>query len=202
MPDLNKKLVRESRWMRVYKLGDRLLYESKFLADGLQVSSASLKTEWKFMDEEERAEFAMAFLAKPNLQQADEEILDHLMEVGSRRVLRSIALLAVRQSDKERALRFLTQQIEGGQKPLSNFYQALELLKDRRAVPTLRRVYERYHTRVATGRCDESDLVEYVECGKALFAIEGNPYDREAISQLRDDPNEEVRRVSEQLLKN
>ena len=66
MPSLNKELIRESRWMRVYNLGDTLLYESKFLADGLQVSSASLISSWKNMAEEEHTEFALAFLAKPD----------------------------------------------------------------------------------------------------------------------------------------
>ncbi len=191
MPSLNKELIRESRWMRVYNLGDTLLCESKFLADGLQVSSASVISSWRNMTEEEHTEFALAFLAKPDLQSDDEKILNHLMEVGSTKVLRSIALLAVRHSDRERVFRFLTQQIKKGPKPLSNFYQALELLNDRRAVPTLRQVYDRHKANLSTGECEESELVDYLECCKALLVPTG--HFRNAITlQRADQPNGEA----------
>ncbi|PYU37413.1 MAG: hypothetical protein DMG54_33770 [Acidobacteria bacterium] len=200
MPSLNKELIRESRWMRVYNLGDTLLYESKFLADGLQVSSASLISSWKNMAEEEHTEFALAFLAKPDLQSDDEKILNHLMEAGSTKVLRSIALLAVRHSDRERVFRFLTQQIKKGPKPLSNFYQALELLNDRRAVPTLRQVYDRHKAHLSTGECEESELVDYLECCKALLVIDGNSEYQRAISEMQSHSSEQISRMAKRLL--
>ena len=198
MSPTSKALVRESRWMRVYNVGDRLLYESKFLVDGLQVSLISLINDWRGMTEAEHVEFAMAFLAKPDLQHSDEEILNYLMEVGSPEVLRSIALLTARHSDKERVCRFLARQIERGEKPLANFYQASEILKDRRLLPSLRKAYERYKAKLDV--CEESDLVDYLGCCKALLAIERSTEYEIAISDLRSHSSEYISRMATHLL--
>jgi hypothetical protein len=187
--------------MRVYKIAERHeLYESKFFLDRLQVSPTSLKSEWKTMTEEERSEFALAFSAKPTLNSGDEEILNHLIEFGSTTVLCSIALLAVRQSNKENAFRFLTQQVQRGHKPLVNFYQALELLNDRRAVPILRQAFHRYKARFANGDFDSSDLGDYLRCCKALLAMEGNAEYERAISEFRSHSDEQISGIARRLL--
>jgi hypothetical protein len=201
MSPATKELVRESRWMRVYNIGDRhMLYESKFLIDHLQVAPTSVKNDWKGMTEEERLEFALAFSAKPDLVTGDEEVLNHLMEFGSAKVLSSIALLAVRHPDKEKTLRFLIHQVEKGQKPLVNFYQALGLLDDRRAVPTLRKAYDMYKASQASGDCKDSDLVDYLQCCKALLVMEGNSEYELAISEMHSHSSEQISRIAKRLL--
>jgi hypothetical protein len=187
--------------MRVYKIADtHLLYESKFLFDRLEVDATSLKNDWKNMTEAERLEFAMAFNAKPTLQLRDEEILNHLMEIGSAGVLATLALVLLRHSDKERSFRFLTRQIESVQMPLVNYYQALELLNDRRAVPLLRKSFETYKARLASKESDESEMVDYLQCAKALLTMDGAASYEQIISELCSYPSQRVSRFAQRLL--
>lgn len=195
----NKELVRESRWMRVYRMGEKHeYYESKFFADGLQVSADLIRSEWRTMTDEQKLEFALAFSAKPELQPGDEEILDHMMVLGSANVLSTIALLTVKHPDKEKAFSFLTDQIQKGNKPLVNFYQALELLNDHRAVPMLRRAYDHYKMSLAAG--DSVDFVDYLRCCRALLNIAGGSEYAESIRDMRSHSSEHVSRMAKRLL--
>lgn len=79
-----KELVRDSEWMRTYRVGEETLYyESKFLVDKLQVSIQDLTGRWSHLDEQGRLEFAFAFAAKAELSPNDEEILSFLMGAGN-----------------------------------------------------------------------------------------------------------------------
>lgn len=187
--------------MRVYTIVDsHFVYESKFLFDGLEVDATSLKSEWKELSEEDRLDFALAFSAKPALQSGDEEILNLLMDAGSTKVLSTIALIVLKHSDKERVFRFLARQIEGAQMPLVNFYQALELLNDRRAVPFVRQAFETYKARFARKEGDESEIIDYLQCAKALLTMEeASNYER-VISELRLYPSQRISRFANRLL--
>jgi hypothetical protein len=72
-----KKIVRESDWMRIYEFADKRghLFESKFLVDNVHVSPSSVRMKWENFSEAERVEFASAFSAQPPRNSDDQEIL-------------------------------------------------------------------------------------------------------------------------------
>ena len=139
--DEAKELIEETEWMRVYRTGPKtLLYRSKFLTDGLEVSADSVKTRWHTWRPAEQLDFANAFILKPTLTTEDQEILTFLMEAGSELVWGAIACLLPRYSDREHAFSFLLEQVAVGGTGAANYYQALERMGDTRA-----------------GRCSASD---------------------------------------------
>jgi hypothetical protein len=65
MKSKDKKLVKESEWMRVFEVGDKqLFYESKFVRDNLQVSPQNIKSRWNNFSDKDRHEFVTAFQSR------------------------------------------------------------------------------------------------------------------------------------------
>src|SRR5438128_496484 len=80
----SKHLTGESEWMRVYQLAPGHDYsESKFLADGLEISAEVLKKRWPLFTSDEQKEFIQAYREKPQLSGQDHQILRYLMEAGT-----------------------------------------------------------------------------------------------------------------------
>src|SRR5215470_3612472 len=93
------QVVSENRWSRIYELssGTRA-YASKFLTDGLSVSSDTVMKEWSNWSENERLEFAKAYKSKPEITNDDRRILSFLVENGDERVWVSIANVLTKHS--------------------------------------------------------------------------------------------------------
>jgi hypothetical protein len=117
------KLIRESEWMRVYET-DRSgqLYESKFLADGIQVSANSFIKRWPELSAEQRLDFASAFAAKPEVTYEDERVLDFLMEQDDFYICMSIAPLLPFHRQRDRVLAFVVDTIREHPKDAANFF--------------------------------------------------------------------------------
>jgi hypothetical protein len=197
------KLIRESEWMRVYE-SPRFgrVYESKFLADGLEVPAESIISRWPRLSFAERIEFSNAFAAKPQLTVEDERILDFLMDIGSFEIWMAIAPLLPRSRNRERALKFLLDRIGEGRLYSSNFFQAAETMNDRRAVPALRSVYDRYGKTLQglVQAPEKLDYVDYLQCCRALWVLEGSPEYRKVIEEFSRSSAESVRSLAERLL--
>ena len=203
-PIENKQLVRESEWMRVYRIGpNELLYESKFLIDRLSVPATLIKGRWIELTPEEQLEFAQAFSCKAELSSEDEQILDFLMERGSEEVLQMIAPLLPRCSHRERVLEFLLGRIEHGSKGFANYFQALEIIGDRRAVAVLRLKYEQYRKEIVqTGRTGIAtrDLLGYLSCTNALLTLEGSEEYKAALREMLGHPDSVVHLWAQRFL--
>lgn len=200
------ELIHESEWMRVYESPEfGRVHESKFLTDRVQVSSDSIIRRWPALSFDERIEFANAFAVKPELTSEDERILEFLMDAGDLYIWMTIAPLLPHHRNRERALAFLLERVKEERREKANFFQALELMRDVRAVPALRAAYENYRSsfrrpRRAAGEPEEPDYSDYLQCCKALWALEGSPQYREAIEELSKSPVSSLRSLAERLL--
>jgi hypothetical protein len=200
-------LFRESRWLRVYKLGsNHFRSESKFRSDGLQVSADSIIGQWSSLSLDEQIEFSNAYRRKPSLTSEDERILNFLMEVGPPGVWVNIALLLCRHPDRERVFRFLASRAGEDQDHRANFYSGLETFNDPRSIPILKRQYEKYRNSEALlkrgplDRSDSSQLFDYLYCCRALMSIEGSPEYQVAIKEFLTHSDNSLRKTAERLL--
>jgi hypothetical protein len=133
-----RKLVKETKWSRKYLIAPtRFLYESKFLADGLDINAENLVNQWPTMTASERHDFALAFQCTGKLTQNDESILLFLMRAGDGTVWRTISLILSRHSDRESVTQFLLARLRETFEARSNYYQAAELVGDARFVEVL-----------------------------------------------------------------
>jgi hypothetical protein len=175
-----RTLVRESEWMRVFKVQNEktYVYESKFLVDDLHIPLPTIRTKWPELTLDERVEFASAFGSQPPRDNEDQQILDFLMEVGPEDVWRAIAKLLPSHPDREYALQFLLERTQQASGPRANYYQALELLRRPESVPMLRRQYDEYQKLVA-GKAVEGDQldvwIDYLQCSKSLWSLTHDP---------------------------
>jgi hypothetical protein len=194
----------ESRWMKIHATsnGD-LLYESKFLTENLSVSAKAIKSEWANLSPRERYDFTQAFQAKPEITKDDEEILDFLMAVGDHTIWLTISPLLSRHSNREKTMAFLLERIADSDKPKANFYQTLESMCDTRALPVLRRCYERYGASVERGEFEEKlDYLDYLLCTRALLAIEGGREYAETLLHYSASTDEQIAGWARRLLEN
>jgi hypothetical protein len=196
-----ENLLRETEWLRVYRVGEKeLRYESKCLSEGLQISANSIKSTWAKLSPQRRLEFTIAFGAIHSLSSEDEEILNFLMEVGEVAVLSNLATQYAKHSDRERVLPFLLGQIKPSKEGCANFLQALELMKDSRALPGLRTLYKEYRTALEKALLNQSQVFDYLQCCRTLLILDRSPEFRRAIEEMLDHPVEMIRHRAAQLL--
>lgn len=184
------KLLRESEWTRVYEgeLDSRrvVVHESKFLADGLKVSAESIRARWPALSFEERMDFANAFGAGGEVTAEDERVLDFLMEGGDFPVWMATAQRLRHHHDKDRVLAFLVERIREEGEHKANFFQAIELMGDKRALPALRAAYDAYKTELEppNGPPKPFDYFDYLACCRALWILESSTEYKKAIQAL------------------
>lgn len=166
------ELIKESRWMRTYRHGDGTLYQSKFDWDGIQVSREEVERLWPDLSREEKWEFATAYCCKPTVTAEDEKVLDFLMETGDEGVWSMIASLLVGHSNREKAMSFLLERAASAGPFSANYYQALEIVGDKRAIPVLQKAREIHLRNIEAGARDEIHV--YLGCCRALWKLEGS----------------------------
>jgi hypothetical protein len=196
-----KDLIRETDWLKIYKSGEKeLRYESKCLTQGLQISANFVVSNWGTLTSSEQLEFTIAFCAVPNLSVEDEKILDFLMEAGSEIVWNNLALQYAKHSDKKRALYFLLQQIKPFQRRCANYYQALELLKDRTSVPVLQDCYSDYRKALDKGELKSWQFFDYLQCCRTLSLLGDSLEHKAALEEMLSNSDDMIRRRAAQLL--
>lgn len=201
-----KELVRDSEWMRTYRVGENTLYyESKFLVDRLQIPVQDLRDRWSHLDEQGRLEFAFAFSAKAELSPNDDEILSFLMGAGNEAIWSSIALTLVRHSNKEAVFQFLLNLVQKPRPGCANYFQALEILGDKRAVPALRGFYQAYREQ-QKGEVPHDLLSEayweadYLRLCKTLHTLDRDQEFEDAIKEMLNHSDQDVRARAKRLL--
>jgi hypothetical protein len=196
-----RDVIKETEWLKIYRVGGSgLIYESKCLSEGLQISAKRIKSTWANLTTKERLEFTIAFGAIPKLSAEDEEILSFLMEAGDDVVWSNLASQYAKHSDRERVLPFLLGRIQPLKETCGNFFQALELLRDTRAVPPLRSTCEAYRMAFEQHQLDQSQTLDYLQCCRALMVLDSSPEFRLAIQHMLQHPVESIRRRAAQLL--
>jgi hypothetical protein len=203
----DRQLLRESKWSREYSTGPSgIVYESKFVTDGLKILPSSIKQEWDALSPEARRDFALAFCAgtESELSQDDQEILAFLMQDGTDEIWSTIATTLARHPDRDLALRFLLEQIQFSQYNLANYFRAVELLAHPEAVPILRRKYELIRRRFETNRFESRSVgewIEYLQCCRALWKLTNDKHFEDELRQAQSNQTEKIRSFATLLLR-
>lgn len=172
----HRKLIRESKWMRVFQHADNdtEIYESKFLVDDLQISASEVRKIWPVLPLADKVEFALAFGCHTLREGEDKEILEFLMAVGPDEVWTSIAIIAASHPQPNIALEFLLQRIRQCREGCANYFQAIELLRREEAIPLLRERYNEYQRALARRpqeMAGDGPWIDYLQCAKALWTL-------------------------------
>jgi hypothetical protein len=189
-----KKLVRESEWLKVYSTDTGVQYESKLLLDDVPVSARSVIRRWDRFSQEEKWEFVLALQARAKLEPDDVPLLDFLMEVGDPVIRSTLAPLLPMHPRKEAAVVFLLAQINRETSNRANYFQALELIGDIGAVPTLTNIYEEMQRVNGSDYASWSaeQALDFVACSRALWRLNGAERFRLSIEGVRSHPNRTV----------
>lgn len=196
-------LIRETEWSREYRIGTRRFrFESKFAREGLEVTALDILSRWHRWTPAEQLDFATAFILKPSLNSEDQLILQFLMLQGSEPVWATIAHLLPRYHDREAALSFLLQRVQAGGLHEAAYFQALERIGDRRAIPPLRRRYEELKSSLAPVEQHglHSKLPDLQQCCRALWKLTGDAAYEEFLRQMLAHPDAAIRRRSQRFL--
>lgn len=195
--------IRETEWTRTFEWGESTVIESKFMIDGLEIPAHLLKKKWPRLAPSEKLDFVMAYMSKPSLTDEDEQILDYLMGVNEPDVWIGIAVLLPQHSNRDRVLTFLQDRLTEDLPNRSNYFQALELMSDKRALPALRAAFDRYNAALqAIGlNADEFDYGDYLSCCRALWVLDGSAKYKEAIETLARSDDISIRSFAQALLK-
>lgn len=178
MTSNTRKLVKESEWMRVYRIEyeETYIYESKFLMDNLRISLQQVQEKWPHLSPSEKAEFSTAFSAQPPRDDEDQAILQFLMEIGPQEVWHNIAILLPFHRRPDEALGFLMERIERDSSSRTNYYQAIGSLGGAKAIPILRRQFDEYHVQLAAKPDQGSEIwSDYLHCAKTLWILTQDP---------------------------
>lgn len=171
-PSPKGELLRESRWARTYRFGGGTLFESKFDWDEAEISREEIERLWSNLSPAERLEFSTAYGFKPKVTAEDEKVLDFLMEAGDENVCGMIALLLTRHSNRERVVNFLLERATSPSPLAANYYQALEVIGDVRAIPVLQRSREIHLKNIEGGSTDE--VRDYLVGCRTLWKLTGS----------------------------
>ncbi len=169
-------LVRESRWLRVYRGKPSLeILSSKFLEDGLELKAKDFEKTWADLSPQEKLDLCAAYRAKPRISEDDEKILEVIMRNGDDVTWRNIVSVLARLTDRAKVSLFIRERIAKQSPPVSNFYQAIETLRDLQAVPQLRLRYEQYKKLgVSPTSTDRTLCIDYLSCCSALRKLTGS----------------------------
>jgi hypothetical protein len=174
-PSLRKKLVHEDKWSRVFEVEpNSFAYESKFETQEALASVEQLRQEWSSWSDSEKLNFASAFRQKRQITSEDKRIFEFLMVEGGEPVWSTIALSLIRHSDQNVILNFLLERLRTGTEPKANFIQALYVLGDTAALPSLHQLHDRIVTEMKTakGKEDRWKIVDHLRCCEALAYLE------------------------------
>jgi hypothetical protein len=166
------KLISENPWLRVYELEpNSSRYESKFLADGLEVSALTILAAWPNYSAKQRWEFGIAYVSKPTITKEDEKILDYLMSDDGKDIWEMIPVILTRLPDQARVLQFLKDRIEESSTRKANYYQALGLIGGLEAGPLLRKDLLTLEAQLKAHTNRSGIEIDFIACVEALWVL-------------------------------
>ena len=173
---LRRKLVHETKWSRTYEVQPGYYaYESKFESDGFSVELSEVSSGWNSWSESEKLDFAKAFQEKASITAADEHVLEFLMGHGDESVLSSIAICLTRLSSKAKIIPFLLARLESGSEPKANYLQALGMLGDRVAIPSIKALHDHLMANIerSGGEPNEWMVLDFFAACMTLDKLDG-----------------------------
>jgi hypothetical protein len=200
---LGKNLIREDRWFKWYEMGPGVkAMVSKFRTREADIRAIELKKEWASWEELERLMFAQAFSSKPEITAEDEEILEFMMLSTDERVLVSIARCLTRHSNKRMVLRFLVDRLNSGSEPKANFLQALSILGESNAVPSIKALHERLAAEINRegSEPEEWQVRDFLVSCSVLNKLEGTTCYNKGIEPFLHHQSESIRKFSKLCL--
>jgi len=189
-------------WFEPVQIGDRRFrHVSKFFRKDFVVSREFVEGQWHAWTREQRLKFAGAFAARAELNDDDQGVLDFLMDKGYPEVWCTIALSVARHRDPSRATDFLLKRVKEDSGPLSNYYQALEMVQTQECVPVLRAALLKHRQQVELHPSlqswgDRFFYLDYLSCSATLFKITGQEEYRINIQGMLQHPNEVIRNMA------
>jgi hypothetical protein len=180
--------------------GRDVRHVSKFLRPGFKVSVGLVASLWGSWSLDQRRSFAVAFSARAELDDADQKLLDFLMEADDSSVWRAIAILVTKHRDHDRAVSFLMRRVADGEKPLSNYYQALGMMAPTECFPILSEALSRHRKEVDLRASlhdwgDRFIYLDYLSCSAVLFKITGLEEYNANLKEMLKHPDETIRNM-------
>jgi len=196
---IGKKLLREDRWFKYYEMQPGIPARvSKFLTLEADVNERDLRREWESWSDVQRIMFAQAFCANPEIGPEEEAILKFMMNSKEDAVLSSIAISLTRLSNKAMVLLFLVAQLESREQPKANILQALNILGDRAAIPSIKALHNRlaFELNRAGEELDGFLITDFFASCAAIDKLEGTTTYRAEIEPFLSHPNGSIRTMA------
>jgi len=209
----NCELARKTEWSYTFKCGPKSYCSiSRFLAEkSLEVRAGEIRERWPEWDLRQRIDFTSNWQTKRTWTPDDTEILELIMADGDDNVCHSCTRAFLKYPDRDRAVNFLISRVSDcalQHAPL-NYFQALGMAGDKRAVAAIRLFYEKYkeavENEVTIGVPEDVfrgliPYFPYLTAAGALFKITSSTEYEEGIRKFFNHPNEQVRWWAEHAL--
>lgn len=190
-----RELIRESEWLRTYRIDGTLQYESKLLLDNVPISADDIISRWSSFSAEEKWEFALAFQARGKIEQKDARLVEYLWQSGNSIIRSTLAPLLPLHPRRDTALHLLLSQVEEETVHRANYFQALEAIGDLGSIEPLRRIYEHLLTE-NEGNLDAFEFhqaIDFITCSRTLWRLTRSDRFRDSIERFASHPNPAVR---------
>jgi hypothetical protein len=193
------------QWFETVELGGkRTPHVSKFLRKDFTVSREFVEQRWNLWTHTERLRFAGAFSAKGQVNDADQKLLDFLMENGDSEIWGTIALAVAKHRNLNKAAVFLLQRVREGQKPLANYYQALGILRASECVPDLKEALSKHQVEVDQHPVlqswgDRFIYLDYLSCSATLFTLTGEQEYKLNLKRMLEHRDESIRKMTQMI---
>jgi hypothetical protein len=203
---VKKTLLRESRWARHYKTGEKkLMSESKFLTGEVSITCEELKNIWDTLDEREICDFTLGFMPKEMAPQEYDKIVEFVFPKLSPPFISNFSDKVSQLSDKRRAMDLLVN--GAAQSPLeerANFYQAMGLLGLPEVLPWLESELRELLVHPLLWELQElmNDVAgSCVVCLREILTLRFDNQRYEQLLKFKDHPNNIVRTWVEMAVK-
>ena len=199
-----EKLIRETRWSKVYERDDGVRsVQSKFSTEGLSVAADELKRMWPEWDDRERLDFAQAFSQKASFSQDDCDSLEFLVQSGSDIVASATAIELATCPNSSVAFDLIVTRLGAAKNvPRSNFFQALGRLADQRGVAILEQLRASLAGQIAGEPTPIDTVIDYLSCCTALAELTKNSEYKRNIEAYLTDDREPVRFAARAMIEN
>ncbi len=190
-----RELIRESEWLRTYRIDDTLQYESKLLLDEMSISADDIVSRWPSFSAEEKWEFALAFQARNKIGPKDARLVEYLWKSGNSIIRSTLAPLLPLHPRRDTALHLLLSQIDEDKGHRANYFQALEAIGDPSSIEPLRRIYEHLlaENKGSFDAFDFDQAIDFITCSNTLWRLTGSDRFRASIGRFASHPNPAVR---------
>lgn len=174
---------------------------SKFLRKDFGTTVGILSEKWPTWTADQKLKFTGAFSVKNTLNDEDRQVLEFLMHHGDERIWRTIALLVVHHPDRTRALGFFLTRLKEGEKPLANYYQALDVMHAIECVSVMQEMLVSHQREIDSPTRSQPSVkqfafLDYLACSAALYKLTGSEKYLSSIKAMARHSDNNVRKTA------